>query len=40
MKQCLQQKNASLPQSCQTIVAVVQQGRQAFAARMQGQGER
>lgn len=39
VKQCLQQKNASLPQSCQTIVAVVQQGRQALAARMPGQGE-
>jgi hypothetical protein len=39
MRQCLQQKNASLPQSCQTIIAVVQQGRQALAARMQGQGE-
>ena len=39
MKQCLQQKNASLPQSCQTIVAVVQQGRQALAEKMQGQGE-
>ncbi len=40
MKQCLQQKNSSLPQSCQTIVAAVQEGRQALAARMQGQGER
>ena len=39
VKQCLQQKNASLPQSCQTIVAVAQQGRQALAARMPGQGE-
>jgi hypothetical protein len=39
VKQCLQQKNTSLPQSCQTIVAVVQQGRQALAARMPGQGE-
>lgn len=39
VKQCLQQKNASLPQSCQTIVAVAQQGRQALAARMAGQGE-
>ena len=39
MKQCLQQKNSALPQSCQTIVAVVQQGRQALAARMHGQGE-
>jgi Tfp pilus assembly protein PilX len=39
MKQCLQQKNASFPQSCQTIVAVVQQGRQALASRSQGQGE-
>ena len=39
VKQCLQQKNSSLPQSCQTIVAVVQQGRQALAARMPGQGE-
>ena len=39
IKQCLQQKNASLPQSCQTIVAAVQQGRQALAARMPGQGE-
>jgi len=39
VKQCLQQKNSSLPQSCQTIVAVAQQGRQALAARMPGQGE-
>ena len=39
VKQCLQQKSSSLPQSCQTIVAVVQQGRQALAARMPGQGE-
>ena len=39
VKQCLQQKNSSLPQSCQTIVAVVQQGRQALAARMPGQGD-
>lgn len=39
MKQCLQQKNSSLPQSCQTIVAAVQQGRQALAERMHGQGE-
>ena len=39
MKQCLQQKNSALPQSCQTIVAVVQQGRQALASRMHGQGE-
>jgi hypothetical protein len=39
VKQCLQQKSSSLPQSCQTIVAVAQQGRQALAARMQGQGE-
>ena len=39
MRQCLQQKNASLPHSCQTIIAAVQQGRQALAARLQGQGE-
>ena len=39
MRQCLQQKNASLPRSCQTIIAAVQQGRQALAARLQGQGE-
>ncbi len=39
MRQCLQQKTSSLPQSCQTIVAVVQEGRQALAAaRTQGQG--
>ena len=29
MKQCLEQKSSSLPQSCQTVVAVVQEGRQA-----------
>ena len=39
MRQCLQQKNASLPHSCQTIIAAVQQGRQALAARPQGQDE-
>ena len=39
MRQCLQQKNASLPHSCQTIIAAVQQGRQALAARLRGQGE-
>ncbi len=39
MKQCLQQKNSSLPQSCRTIVAAVQEGRQALASRVQGQGE-
>jgi hypothetical protein len=39
MRQCLQQKNASLPHSCQTIIAAVQQGKQALAARLQGQGE-
>ncbi len=39
MRQCLQQKNASLPHSCQTIIAAVQEGRQALAARLQGQGE-
>jgi hypothetical protein len=39
MRQCLQQKNASLPHSCQTIIAAVQQGRQALAARLQGPGE-
>jgi len=37
MRQCLEQKSSSLPQSCQTVVAVVQEGR--LAARMQGQGE-
>jgi hypothetical protein len=39
VKRCLQEKNSSLPQSCQTIVAVVQQGRQALAARMPAQGD-
>jgi hypothetical protein len=39
VRQCLQQKNASLPHSCQTIIAAVQEGRQALAARLQGQGE-
>jgi hypothetical protein len=39
VRQCLQQKNASLPHSCQTIIAAVQQGRQTLAARLQGQGE-
>ena len=40
VKQCLQQKNSSLPQPCQTIVAAVQQGRLALAERRLGQGER
>jgi hypothetical protein len=39
VRECLQQKNASLPHSCQTIIGAVQQGRQALAARLQGQGE-
>ena len=39
VKQCLQQKNSSLPQSCQTIIAAVQEGRQALAERLQEQGE-
>jgi hypothetical protein len=39
VRQCLQQKNASLPRSCQTIIAAAQQGRQALAARMQGPDE-
>ena len=39
VRQCLQQKNASLPHSCQTIIAAVQEGRQALAARLQRQGE-
>lgn len=39
MRQCLQQKNASLPHSCQTMIAAVQQGRQALAARPQGHDE-
>ena len=33
VRQCVQQKNASLPRSCQTIIAAVQQGRQALAGR-------
>ncbi len=40
VKQCLQQKNSSLPQPCQTIVAAVQEGRLALAERRPGQGER
>jgi len=39
VKQCLQQKSSALPKPCQTIVAVVQEGRQALAARMQPQGQ-
>jgi len=39
VRQCLQQKNASLPRSCQTIIAAAQQGRQALAARLEGQDE-
>jgi hypothetical protein len=39
VRQCLQQKNASLPHSCQTIIAAAQQGRQALAARLEGQDE-
>ena len=39
VKQCLQQKNSSLPQSCQTIIAAVQEGRQALAERLQEQSE-
>jgi len=39
VKQCLQQKNSSLPQSCQTIIAAVQEGRQALAERLQEQAE-
>ena len=39
VKQCLEQKNSSLPQSCQTIIAAVKEGRQALAERMQEQGE-
>lgn len=37
-KQCLQQKNASLPQPCQTIVAALEQGRQALATGMHERG--
>jgi len=36
VRQCVQQKRSSLPQSCQTIVAAVQAG-QALAARAQAQ---
>lgn len=36
VRNCVQQKRSSLPQSCQTIVAAVQTG-QALAARAQGQ---
>jgi len=39
VKQCLEQKNSSLPQSCQTIIAAVQEGRQALAERLQEQAE-
>jgi hypothetical protein len=36
VRQCVQQKRSSLPQSCQTILAAIQTG-QALAARAQGQ---
>ena len=38
VKQCLQQKSSALPQSCQTIVAVVQHAGQALARVQGGQG--
>jgi hypothetical protein len=37
VRECVQQKSSSLPQSCQTIVAVATQARQALAAREQEQ---
>lgn len=40
VKACLQQKTASLPRPCQTIVAALQEGRQAMAGETQSQSEK